>query len=53
MNIINYEKIIILFIFFLIRIIDIVLMTKDMEKDIKYMKERLKDGRQKQSNNNV
>lgn len=46
-------KIIAVLIYFLLAIINIVLMIEDMKKDIKYMKERLENGRQKQSNNNV
>ena len=49
----NTKTIFVVLIFFLLATINIVLMIEDMKKDIKYMKERLKDGRQKQSNNNL
>lgn len=49
----NTKTIFVVLIYFLLATINIVLMIEDMKKDIKYMKERLKDGRQKQSNNNM
>ena len=41
----NLRDIIVITIFTIFAIINIVFMIKDMIKDIKYMKERLKDGR--------
>lgn len=49
----NLRDLIVIIIFSIFAIINIVFMIEDMKKDIKYMKERLKDGRQKQSNNNL
>lgn len=49
----NTKTIFVVLIYFLLATINIILMIEDMKKDIKYMKERLENGRQKQSNNNV
>ena len=49
----NLRDIIVITIFSIFAIINIVVMIEDMKKDIKYMKERLQNGRQKQSNNNL
>ena len=49
----NTKTIFVVLIYFLLVTINIILMIEDMKKDIKYMKERLNNGREKQSNNNV